>query len=871
VKVADLVIERLRGLDFTVREDDVRLFGETIPFVRAIAFDAPTRQLVVLAEDESGEAAEWDRHEPAWRDLLFAVSGLRRQLSGSRPPALSQPVLIAVAPGEVAGRLRGLVEQVITEYALFTRIDLNILDAGAADLDAIDRGMASLLPRTREAIRKGITVATQDVEQFWIELETAVGDVDRRFVEKFDAEAVETAVSDLMEELRTDLERPDETEATRKAEPIFGLELRDFRSFAQEGVEIGPTTIVHGTNGSGKTSICEAMEILWSGRTRRIPEGVKAAEYEKHLNFEGRQFHLRTLDDKMTADSIADAPEAILGRTVLPQERLTEMADGVPTQRFRAFLEASGLELPEFEERLKDQLRGALRNLNTAFAEIGVGRVTAVNHDGIKPLIQALQGSFAPRLPSPDRIRSAVAALQRETAGAYKADLGHLVDEIGHAQKRLLDLDIALNEFAAKRRRARSPSAELEDVGLQMRHIVSRLREAAQPLALLVRHLQTTADTSIAAPVQSRPAPRPLPISAALRARWLTQARNLEAEIDSLDQFSKGIEDSAWRGRLDSYLEALRVASSHSSRAELERLVEPESGRSLQEIPSRFEEPAVALVEAAGFNRAPRPTEAIIESILALQYEIVRQADEIEAIADEVESHPAAAFAANAPRIESALCRFELRRELMKPNGALTKAREALVGRLLDQRLTPVVRELVDALVRFEWYFKPLEVEVRGRELRLHGLATDDPKLDIRMLLNAAERTIVGIAWFLGLHVTQERSDRKVLILDDPASGFDETNRAAFISTLSVLLDLLKPAQFLITTHDEALVAALEVELLRPDESKDSPTLLRCRRTESGTSEVRESPLQARLRPDLESELEALHLDFPAPSHAKTE
>lgn len=866
MSVSDLVIQRLRGLEFMVRDRDVRLFGEEVPFVRAIAVDRRARQLVVLAEDEDSETGGWDLRSATWRDLLFAVSGLRRQVSGSRPPALSQPVLIAVAPGDVIGHLRGLVEEVVTEYALFTRIDLNILDAGDEDPVAIDRGMASLLPRTRETIRDGITVATQDVEQFWVELEKAVDEVGREFAARFDGEIVGAAVRGLVDELRADLDQPGRAEASRRPAPIFDLKFRDFRSFPREEVEIGATTIVHGANGSGKTTVCEAMEILWSGRTRRIPDGVKAGEYEKHVNFEGRQFHLRSTQGGLEASSISNEPTAILGRTVLPQHRLTEMADGAPRERFGAFLEASGLELPEFEERLKRQLHDSLDTLNTAFAEIGVERVAAVNRDGSKVLDRALTANFAARLPSPDLILAAAVGLKKEVSGAYKGDVASLAQDFERAQQRLLDLDASLTEFSAHRRGARDPSAELKDAGGQLRRVVARLREFAQPLSLLLRHLQTVADATIAERGGPPPVEKPSPILPALRARWLAQARSLEAEIVSLESLGEEVEDPSWRRRLDAYLNALKEAAARSSRIELEHLVDREPDRSARRLPSRVEEPAPGLVEDAGFTEPPLPTAAVVEATRALQYEINRQADQIEGIAAEVEAHPAAAFAANAPRVESALCRYELKRELMKPNGALTKAREALVGRLLDERLVPVVSELVGALVRFEWYFRPLNVEVRGRELRLHGLSTDDPDLDVRMLLNAAERTIVGIAWFFGLHLTQEKDERSVLILDDPASGFDETNKAAFVSTLSVLLDLLEPAQFLITTHDEALVAALETELARRASVKDPVGLLRCRRTESGSSEIRGSRLHSGARPDLESELEALHLSLTPPS-----
>jgi hypothetical protein len=77
----------------------------------------------------------------------------------------------------------------------------------------------------------------------------------------------------------------------------------------------------------------------------------------------------------------------------------------------------------------------------------------------------------------------------------------------------------------------------------------------------------------------------------------------------------------------------------------------------------------------------------------------------------------------------------------MRNAGPILNASARLVGELLQDRLAPLVRELMASIVRFEWYFQPLLVPEKGRNIVLGGLATTQPELDARLVLNAAERT----------------------------------------------------------------------------------------------------------------------------------
>jgi hypothetical protein len=99
----------------------------------------------------------------------------------------------------------------------------------------------------------------------------------------------------------------------------------------------------------------------------------------------------------------------------------------------------------------------------------------------------------------------------------------------------------------------------------------------------------------------------------------------------------------------------------------------------------------------------------------------------------------------------------------------------------------------------------------------LSGLATEREDLDARLLLNSAERTVLGLSWFCALHMLQPPERRKVLVMDDPTAGFDNANTAGFASTLRAFTRLLRPEQVVIATHNEQVAAMLGEELASVD------------------------------------------------------
>ncbi len=144
--------------------------------------------------------------------------------------------------------------------------------------------------------------------------------------------------------------------------------------------------------------------------------------------------------------------------------------------------------------------------------------------------------------------------------------------------------------------------------------------------------------------------------------------------------------------------------------------------------------------------------------------------------------------------------------------------------------------------MRFEWYFKPLQISEQNRRLTLGGLSTVKADLDARLTLNSAERHVVGVAWFLALHLLQPAERRRVLVPDDPTSGFDTVNRGGFIATLRAFVRLARPEQLIVVTQDDVLAAVLAEEFATVDGWPETVTRIRCSRDDRDSSTITAHP-----------------------------
>jgi hypothetical protein len=869
MSVADSVIARLKERKFKVDDEHRELFGEVLSPLRAVAVDHRTHQLVLVAEQERANvlAASEGEFERSWRELLFAASGLRHHLRGSAPPALSAPIILAIVDDHGAYRLRQLVEEIAEEYVLFTRIDVTIIEMQevAGNDEALDLAMAPVLPCVRDALANGVTVATQDVERFWQELRSEIQDSVARIAKDFGGMETAETTDRLILELRDrGVGEIDGEEPLRPPWRIANLALTNFRSFDEAEFSLPAVALVHGANGSGKTSVCEALEIAWSGGTQRMPGAdIEMDEYERHLKRNGATISIRFAKANSDAgdDLIWDERTelmrpgvAALGRTVLAQHTLSEMVDSAPKDRLEAFRKVSGLALPELEKKRIDALRrAAFDAANEALRVARIEPLQAVTRSALSHLQRALESDFSAALPPPDQLEGAIDALARASGGAY-AGAGRVDSNLADL---LRDADAALGGAVADLAGAADPSPYLAAAESALRSEAQRLREVADPLRQVAQQISRQVAAQSKVPERAVDMPSP-PVPPGTAARWLGHVRGLEQSVSSLDDLAPGIDDESWRLRLGVYTKALRAAIRQSSANQLEQLAKED--RSAERSPRIVAELDRELLRRAGFPRSPEWSRNVVAAMGELQAQLSERAARLEELAAGISRHPGRSFVSRAARIMPLLFRFEVIRELANQRGAIARAQETLVTELLDGRLFPVVRELVAALVRFDWYFKPLKMQADKKGLHMSGIANDDETQDVRYLLNAAERTVVGIAWFLALHLLQHEDDRRVLVLDDPASGFDSTNKAAFVATLRAVVLLLEPEQVLITTHDDALVALLEQEFAVIDRGLE---VLRCRRKASGVSEIRREAAGSAVAPavNLAGELRKLLLE----------
>ncbi len=216
------------------------------------------------------------------------------------------------------------------------------------------------------------------------------------------------------------------------------------------------------------------------------------------------------------------------------------------------------------------------------------------------------------------------------------------------------------------------------------------------------------------------------------------------------------------------------------------------------------------LFHAAGFSSIPAVPEPVVAPLSQLLAVLEHHVQALDALARDLQNHPSRSFAEDPKPVLDALCRFELARRLRR-EGPILRASQQLVSDLLQDKLAPLVRELVAAIVRFEWYFKPLRVPDKGRRIVLGGLATTNDTLDARLVLNSAERKCAGPRMVHGASLAPAQRPSTRARHGRSASAFDP-RIAGFASTLRAFVRLTRPEQVVLTAHNDAVASVLADE-----------------------------------------------------------
>lgn len=808
-----LILNRLSDLGFETRVGKSEPFGEVLPLVTGTAWNNQTAQVAYIAEYHEADDVE------TWRQLLFAGSGLRHQLAGSGPTCFGTPVILAIVDGFGEQKLRQLAEDLIERYALFRRVDLNLVRRDdLMDAAALDLALAPLLPTCRSLL--GSEISKREVRRFWEVLRSRIVDAATELDDTFGEfrDVVGTEVADrLVGDIAGIPALPSPT-------PLKSLEVSNFRSFKSASVEFAPISVIHGPNGSGKSSLLEALELSWAESSQRQPADVDSDEYARHLPHDGIG-RFAVVHQQGVVDAVSATPKAELQRCVLTQEAVSDLVRSSPRDRYSGLLTATGLEIPDLRRRTGDLVSETKREADSALVAAGLAPLPRSDSVALRHLTRSIGSDFVRAMPPVTDLNGIESSLAAASSGAFQP---RGWEDEGVATL-LAQADALTASVLSEPDDGQAIAAVFSAALIAAESAARRRHDAARATRVLLDAVSLTPARKAREPQ----VPAESPIAARLAARWIAHS---QAVGDAAAQFrtdAAEVEDEWWSNCLLRYSEALDRAVGTTPLDKLRLMatrVTASAGSSPVSVPT-------SVYESAGFTDAPPPSDEIISLLRDLADELQRQAHAIDAVAEALKAHPAQTFAERSHRVLRALCRFELAR-ILRREGPIARASEELVSDLLQGVLAPVLRELVAAIVRFEWYFKPLTIPDEERRVILGGLATSAPDLDARLVLNSAERHVVGVAWFLALHMLQPPERRQVLVLDDPPAGFDSVNQAGFVATLRALVRLIRPAQLVVATHDDGLAAVLAEELAPVDGWPSATARMRCRRDSTNGSTV---------------------------------
>jgi energy-coupling factor transporter ATP-binding protein EcfA2 len=838
-----VILKRLAEVGFRTGEGTIAPFGQPLPLVTAWATDESTASLALIVEDASDVADD----EP-WRELLFALSGLRHELQNGGSPALGTPVVVALLQNdESAHRLRRLIEELGQQYVLFSRIELNVVVATGRDpIDSnVDVALAPLLPRSRKALMQGTVIDRETLRTLGDELK----------------DAVRKSVATLPELLRPSALGVAESYAERLAGLITAsasadsfapttwdsVHLRDFRAFADQEIPLGSLTLVEGLNGTGKSSLVEALELLWTGTSQRKPPDETAANYDEHLARGGNHAwsitgYRRTVDGEAVSQTVSESGShtpGALARNVFSQDGSLDIAREKGTQRYEELLRITGLAIPELLEECERLNREAKSQLDSLLARLQIAPTKSINARSLEHVSEALRSVAGGSAPSASEVTNLQTQLVEEAKSHglvfQPFETATLSAEAVETLQRLAE-DLA----------GRLQSSE------EFTGIAQELHEVARRSAVRAESNARSVDALIAAvAARRRPAEQATPfedgqevtgLPAQTASTWLYAGRSLRQSINDLRKLDVSSAAPTWRTRLERFLVLADEALGEVPFVELERFIQ---GRPASSPPALAKEIDPAVLLAAGFE--PSSVTDLPQTVQDLLRQLANSLRDhgtrLSAFAEAILLSPLVLLEGHEETLNEAVAQFELAKALKKP---VSGAQAELLTRLISGPLEPLFVELIMALTRFEWYFRPPKMTVRRGAVGFYGLATDSDKLDVRMLLNAGERAIVTLAWFLALHLLQPLSQRKILVLDDPFSTLDENNQAALVATLRTFARLTRPEMLLISTHDRVVADIIERDFAAIDRWPATVAKLRFTRSPDDTTvangDVEETP-----------------------------
>jgi energy-coupling factor transporter ATP-binding protein EcfA2 len=850
--IPDALVSELNDLGFEIHSGPLRVGDRSFPLVQASAIDRTTGAFALVVAPSSEDEVPDD----AWRELFFAVASLRIDLSRGRGPALSAPVvLVLLADAAAVRRIRLVIEELTRDYLLFTRLDVSLATWDVARLD-MDRFLCALLPKTRRAVREGSVVGFGALEGLASELRQrieAASSVVEHPALHGDATVAAAELAERVANLITDPAQP----GGATPSPVRSLELQNVRSFARTSLQLSPFTLVEGRNGTGKSTLLEALEIAWSGSSSRRPPDVDAGTFDDHLRRGGIEpFSVVVIAESGERLEVTETLEDLPGRTVRRSLFLRDLASDIardrPVARYDALLEATGLYVPSLDREAAAIRQETKVGLNRVLARIDARQVAGIRVRGVKHVCESLSAASVNPVPQGAAARTSVAALA-EAAREFGIAMAP-VEVLDVPHELWEQIKIGAGEVA----KSLVASSTLPTLTIQLRdglmHHAEELRRRADSLRRLASGVEAVtvfADALGERRVETAsPAAR---VPSRLSRPWRFAADALRQTLPTLERHAKELQDLELLASLERFIQAGRAALEAVPRDVLAGLTPEQVSTGEPRRPTLSPE----LMQQAGFQSDTELPGEIVVPMRDAAAELSRFSAAMIAFAEGVARAPAARFADVAEELRYELARFEVGRSIEAP---VAEAQGAVLGRLVDATFGGVLDELVAGLTRFDWYFHPLRVSSENGELGLSGMAVERSDRDVRMMLNAGERSIVAIAWFLALFVLQPSEDRRVLILDDPFVTVDSTNQAAGIATLRSLVRIVRPEQLIVASHDPSLADALLVEMGELDGWPRGVSRVRVDRDANGLSRATVESELVSPEADISSELSILGL-----------
>lgn len=870
-----------------VLDPEIGLLCYIVPFDQGASMRKQIRRSLALRSqlsierNDTGQPTDDSDSRGAWRVALHWLVNVTAE------PDWRQQVI------EVR-RETGFSEEISFDAIFLDRGDI------AAQLER--HGFPRLLLTTREVFRKRRLEETSQ----WL----SANDLVVRSLSGFARDFSVPEQRDLADEIVSEMTEFCQKRGTQNVEPapanprtIERIRVRNFRNLREFDLDFGPqpvsARVVHGPNGTGKSSLCEALSLALfrsssryrdfadRGREKDVTVKDRGREYlEKYLTAveNGAANPEIALDDGswgrpqlVGEDQIEDADLRMSG-TILTQDRSLEFARLSSAElaarvlrgysdvadHLAAFAESRMAQVnSERQNFLRDfGLSAAITRLETANERIARAKVDESLPVLPRALVEWLEQVVALgpgcRTDLPGRWRAWAGEESRSGLARAIADQKNDREALVQAVRRALG---NFNELALR-------SAELvKDVESRIEPIRQELDRTATQVAAWGDWLERRSlGPQVSVPAETETLAKKVSDLQRRQQQVTEQGRMAAGRLKHLEQVEAYVREGWSRERPN---ECPTCGTDHSAQGGILKVVESlrattvaeraELRREYAELNAQIERGSKELREL-GHTQCPLAAEEQSKLAGALQWLLPPGATLAEWIAVKTQRENVIALIkgfgqipAMPPVVDS---EREAERTVQYLQGAFRAAEQTFEA---PNNWKPVKDKLTETLAGIVRDHLPNTLERLWGELALNltsapWLLPDRPRFDLvtrrgeekvtvrvkgrlaRHLLNQSELHILGLAWFLARYLTYGRFYHACLVMDDPAHELDQTSFRDFCRLCETMIRLHR-----VDARPLALVLMLNQESRAIDAARATGGILAA----LDWTQIQEQPLQA--------------------------